>query len=85
MRNVTDRVGRGDMDSCPWLSHPRMASLFTQYTIEEDKVRCSQVVSCSPGNTDDRLPMYSYFTTDSLVMPGLTSRLNDVEASMGLT
>lgn len=61
MRNVTDSVGRSEMDSSPWLSHLWMASSFTQYTIDEDKVHYSQAVSCSQGNADDRLPMYSNF------------------------
>lgn len=69
VRNVTDSVGRSGMDSSSWLSHPWTASSFTQYTIDKDKVRCTQVVSCSQETTDDELPMYSYFSTAWIVMP----------------
>lgn len=44
---VTDSVGRSGMDSSPWLSHPWKASTFTQDTMVQDRLRCSQVVSCS--------------------------------------
>lgn len=67
--NVTDSVGRSEMDSSPWFSHPQRASSFTQYTIEEDKVRCTQAISCSQETIDDRLPMYSYFATVWCMMP----------------
>lgn len=61
VRNATDSVGRSGMDSSPWLSHPWTASSFTQQTIDKDKVRCTQVVSCSQETADNELPMYSYF------------------------
>lgn len=71
VRNVTDSVGRRGMNSSAWLSHPPTASSFTQYTIEEDKVNFSQVVSCSQENTGHQLPMSSHFTTVYLGIPGL--------------
>lgn len=60
VRNVTDSAGRSGMDSSPRLSHPWTTSSFTQYTIDKDKVYCTQVVSCSQETTDDKLPMYLY-------------------------
>lgn len=59
-RNVTDSAGRNGMDSSPRLSHPWTTSSFTQYTVDKDKVCCTQVVSRSQETTDDKLPMYLY-------------------------
>lgn len=70
VRNVTDSVVRTGMDSSFGLSHPGTFSSFTQYTIDNDKVHCTQVVSCSQETSDDELPMYSYFATAWIVMPG---------------
>lgn len=71
---VTDSVGSSGMNSSPWVSLPRTASSLTQCTMVEDKVRCSQAVSCSQETDYDKLPMYSYFATAWFVMPGLVLR-----------
>lgn len=54
----------------PRLSHPRVTSSFSQYTIDKGKVCCAQVVSCSRKPLTTSFPYPCVFGTALIGKPG---------------